>query len=514
MARRLGIVLLVVGACARPPGGAAPPVRASAAATTPPPTNAAAVERATALIDALQSLDADGVPLPDLTRARRLAALGASPESLAALDALLTSAWLEAARALTGHRIVPSEVDSSWALEPEPFDARRALDEAMRADRLVAALAALRPPHPEYERLRAALRRYRTIAAARGWPVVPAGPPLESGAAGPRVATVRAVLATMGDLDSTRGAGDQGDRYDDTLAAAVQRFQRRHGLAPDGIVGEATRAALNTPVAQRVRQLELALERWRWLPRQLEPPYVMVNIPAFEMQLVDSAPAEPPRRVILGRPDWRTPLLRGDITHVVIAPPWGVPPEIARRELIPLLRADTGYAARAGILVYQDTGAEPAAVDPATVDWSAPDSVLPHRLVQLPGPLNPLGRVKLVFRNRFGVYLHDTPAFELFGEPERALSHGCVRVDGAFDLARRLLRDQPEWTAERLDTLAAAWTTRWIRLRRPVPVLLVYATAWVDAAGEVQFRDDLYGWDALLAAALEREGQRVSSRLP
>jgi murein L,D-transpeptidase YcbB/YkuD len=460
-----------------------------------------APERAAAAIDALQSLDADGLPVVALERARLLLERegATSADSLARLDVLLTRSWLDAARGLSGHRIVPVQIDSAWSLAPEPVDPVGALEQAMTQDRVVAALADFRPAHAAYEGLRGAWQRYHAIAARGGWPALGGGTALEPGASGPRVATLRTMLAAVGDLDTTRGAGD---RYDDTLAAAVRRFQQRHGLAADGIVGDRTRAALNTPVEQRLRQLELNLERWRWLPRRLEAPYVMVNIPAFELRFVDTGGAVTARRVILGRPDWRTPLLAASITHIVVAPPWGVPTEIARRELVPLLRADTGYAARAGILIYPEGNGETGAVDSWAVDWSAADSAFPYRLVQLPGPANPLGRVKLVFRNAFGVYLHDTPAIELFGAPERALSHGCVRVDGAFALARELLRDRPEWTPGRLDSLAARWTTQWIRLARPVPVYLVYFTAWVDAAGDVQFRNDLYDWDTLLAASL------------
>lgn len=527
MARRLLILVLVAAACARPgtrtavhtppadtatvldlAGAIARIVPAELAAVYTPRayapvflTTRGAVDRAASAIDSLAALDADGLVTPELPRARRLLSAGRA-DSLAQLDVLLTAAWLDAARALAGGRVVPAAIDSAWDLMPEGVDAADALARAIAADRVAASLAEVRPPHAGYAGLRAAWLRYRAIADQGGWPALPAGAPLGPDSRGPAVATLRVILAQLGDLDSNTVAGDS---YDEPLAAAVRTFQRRHGLVPDGRVGDPTRAALSIPVTARLRQIEVNLERWRWLPRQLEPPYVMVNIPAYELAVVDSAGTVTRRRVILGRPDWRTPLLRGTITHVVIAPSWGVPPEIARRELAPLLRADTGYATRTRMLVYPLSG-EPNAVDPATVDWSAPDSAFPYRLVQLPGPTNPLGRVKLVFRNRFGVYLHDTPAVELFGSAERALSHGCVRVEDALGLARWLLHERPDWAA-RLDTLAAAGTTQWIRLPRAVPVYLVYFTTWVDARGDLQFRDDLYGWDGLLSAAL-------SSRLP
>jgi murein L,D-transpeptidase YcbB/YkuD len=252
-----------------------------------------------------------------------------------------------------------------------------------------------------------------------------------------------------------------------------------------------------------VRRIEVNLERWRWLPRRLEPPYVLVNIPAFELRLVERGGAVQVRRVVLGRPDWPTPLLAGTITHVILAPTWTVPAEIARQEVIPAVRADTGYLARLGIQVFADSGSL-TPLDPALVDWTAAtsDSVPRVRLVQLPGPANPLGRVKFLFDNPLAIYLHDSPATELFAAEERALSHGCVRVAGAMDLAERLLRDVPGWDASRLAEVAAAGVTRSVALSRPVPIHLVYFTAWVDEGGVLQLRDDVYGWDAKLAAAL------------
>jgi murein L,D-transpeptidase YcbB/YkuD len=241
------------------------------------------------------------------------------------------------------------------------------------------------------------------------------------------------------------------------------------------------------------------LERWRWLPRRLDAPYLVVNIPAFELAWMDSGGAAASSRVILGRTDWQTPLLHSAVTHVVLAPPWRVPQEITRRELLPLIRSDTSYLRRHGFDVYRPGSSRP--VDPADVDWSAADSLVNVRLVQRPGPSNPLGRVKLVFANQFAVALHDTPAPELFKTGDRALSHGCVRVESALELAARLLSGTA-WDARRLAAVADSGTTRWIALPRPVPVYVTYFTAWVDADGVLQLRDDRYGWDARLAAAL------------
>jgi murein L,D-transpeptidase YcbB/YkuD len=374
-----------------------------------------------ALLDSIDALVADGLhPAAGMARTRALLAGASDADSMATLDLLLTTLWLDAARGLSGARVIPARVDTAWSVVPQVPDLWAVLTTAAQDGGLVVALTALRPQHEGYARLRQALARYR------------------SGAAGP----------------------------------------------PDPV---------------RERQLIANLERWRWLPRRLEAPYLVVDIPAFELQVHDSGGVTR-SRVILGRSDWRTPLVHSTVTHVVLAPPWRVPDEIARREILPLIRADTGYLGRHGFLVYR--AGTTRRLDPATIDWTAPDTALRVRLVQQPGPTNPLGRVKLVFANQFAIALHDTPAPGLFDNGTRALSHGCVRVEGALPLAARLLAGTGGWDVERLTSTADAGTTRWIALPRPVPVYVTYFTAWVDDEGVLRFRDDLYGWDAALAAAL------------
>lgn len=289
-------------------------------------------------------------------------------------------------------------------------------------------------------------------------------------------------------------------RRDGRLAAALTALRPRHeGYARLRAALQREFTSAGWPDTALRRLLVVNLERWRWLPPQLETPYLMVNIPAQELRLVEAGGTQTAYRAILGRSDWRTPLVTSAVTQVVLAPSWRVPAEIMRREILPLVRADTTYLQRNGFLVFR--GRSTRAVDPATVDWWGADT-LRVRLVQQPGPGNPLGRVKLVFENDFSVGLHDTPAPGLFDAPDRALSHGCVRVEKAMELASRLLDGDPKWDAERLMAAAATWTTRSIALPRRVPVYVTYFTAWVDDDGVLQRRADLYGWDARLAAAL------------
>jgi murein L,D-transpeptidase YcbB/YkuD len=282
------------------------------------------------------------------------------------------------------------------------------------------------------------------------------------------------------------------EAYDPALESAVRRFQTLHGLTDDGVVGLETIAALNVPAATRVRQLAHAAEQRRRLPDSLGRRYILVNVPDFTLQLVEDGRPAFRTRVIVGRPDWPTPGVSSTITELIFRPLWRVPRSIAELEILPLVRRDSTYLRRVAMRVFRDTSANGAEVDPSAVDWAAvsPRS-LAYRFVQEPGPENPLGGVKFVLHSPFAVFLHDTPARALFGLRSRALSHGCVRVEGADRLAALLL---PEWP---LDSIRGAMREggereRRVRLARPVPVHLVYWTAWLEPDGFVAFRSDLY----------------------
>ena len=253
--------------------------------------------------------------------------------------------------------------------------------------------------------------------------------------------------------------------------------------------------------AERVRQIEANLERWRWLPRDLGARYIMVDIPAFSLEVSDSGRTVHTARVIVGRLDWPTPITTAPATQLVFHPSWYIPRAIALAEVIPAQIRDSAYFGRAGIRVFPARGGRE--IEPATVDWrEVTERNYAYRLVQDPGPANPLGAVRLHVANAFGVTLHDTPQRGLFSLPARALSHGCIRVERALELAELLLRNVPGWTPDTTAAVLRAGRERWVVLPEAVPVVLAYWTAWVDGDGVLRFRDDLYGWDARLAAAL------------
>jgi murein L,D-transpeptidase YcbB/YkuD len=420
------------------------------------------------------------------------------PVVAAELDILLTDALMRYAVDVHVGRAAPARRGPEVDVEPRRLDPLVAVAEAAAAPDLRAWLEALPPQHPEYARLRALLARYRALAAAGGWPVLPEGPKLEVGAVGPVVTTLRRRLVATGDLPA---AAARGNRFDAAVRRGVQAFQRRHGLVPDGVVGAATRAALDVDVDTRIDQIVANLERWRWLPDDLGARYVVVDIPAFTAALVEGGRPVLAMPVVVGRPDRMTPILAAQITRLTFNPSWTVPTTIADHDMLGRIRRDASYFASEGIRVYSGPPGERHEIDPATVDWRR-SRLEGLKLRQPPGPKNPLGRVRFDMPNINGVYLHDSPARGLFRRPVRAFSSGCVRLGDALELAWRLLDDLPEWTPERRAALLGSWQTRTVTLRTPVPVYLLYRTVWVDEEGVAHFRDDLYGHDRRLLQAL------------
>jgi L,D-transpeptidase YcbB len=438
-----------------------------------------------AVLRVIEAASTDGLDPDDypLGRIRALMKGGSAPDTLAILDLLLSRTLLAYSTDLARGRIDPAAADSSWTAATRPVDLVAVLETALDSSGGPAqALQALAPQPPPYADLRRALGRYRDIAAHGGWPVVPADAAILRGGQGARVAILRARLAREADLAS--GDGDSGNVYDTAAEHAVRRFQARHGLDADGIVSGATLAALNVPVEARVRQIALNMERWRWMPRALGERYVMVNSAAFTLEIVDSGRPVMTMPAIVGRRDWPTPIVSGEITGLIFSPVWNIPRTIAREEVLPLAERDPTYLERHRITVSEDSG---------TFDFE---------VKQAPGGDNPLGGVKVVFGSRFNVCIHDTPARSLFRERVRPFSHGCIRVERAADLAAYLLRDSVRWTADSVRVRMADSTQQVVRFRSPIPVHLSYWTAWVDDDGTVEFRNDIYDWDAKLAVIL------------
>lgn len=434
----------------------------------------------------------------------------AAAARLADFDLLMTAAFLRYASDLTTGRVHPDEIRNDWHTNPPELDPAAKLDLALKEGKLEELIATLPPPHEGYARLREALKKLREVDAGGGWPQVPTGPPLAPGARGPRVAALRQRLSgspVPADAAAYASTG-AGDQYDAALADSVRRFQSLHGIEPDGKVDARTLGELNSPVDQRIRQVELNLERWRWIPRRLGDPCVILNIPAFELQYRKGGATVLRMRIVVGQAFTPTPVFSDQIVAVVANPPWNVPESISLKEYLPELRENPKAFAKRGLRIMEGPEENAREIDPAKVNWRRVDEEdFPYHIRQDPGPDNALGRVKFHLTNDFHIYLHDTPARSLFGHSDRDLSHGCIRVEKPLELAARIL-DEParELLREALETTEE----RHLPVKPPVPIHLVYLTAWVDEAGALHFSPDVYDHDGPQRTALDRAASRLS----
>jgi murein L,D-transpeptidase YcbB/YkuD len=432
-------------------------------------------------------------PAPQADEAERVRAI-------AQRDLVATDAFVRLAYHLYFGKADPRAIASGWNFSRtlDGVDPVAALSDLLAAPDVATALEALAPRLRAYRDLRDALAQLRAVERAGGWPAVAPGPKLEVGATGPRVAQLRARLRASGDL-AEDGAGDV---FDAALQAAVRRFQSRHGLEADGVVGRATVAALNVGVTERIAQVRANLERLRWVARDLTGDYLLVDIAGFTAQLWLAGAPVWSARVIVGRPYRRTPEFRARMKYLVLNPEWNVPPTILREDVLPKVLADPAYLDRHAMRVVDATGRR---VDPAAIDWAAYRAnprAFPYQIVQAPGGDNPLGAIKFMFPNEHLVYLHDTPARELFERATRAFSSGCIRVERPLELARLLLDDPLRWSEDKLREAIATGRTQTVPVRHAVPVMLLYFTATVGADGTLHFRPDLYGRDQPILAAL------------
>lgn len=473
----------------------------------------------TTLLDALRRAGEHGLDPEDyaLSRLDRLVAqIGKGPlddaavARLADFDLLMTAGFFRYASDLSTGRVHPDEIRNDWHTNPPELDPLTKLDQARKDDNLAGLLEALPPPHAGYARLREALKRLHEVEAAGGWPAIPEGPKLGPGSRGQRVALLRQRLSdTAGEQASAADvtAGDD-DRFDQALAGSVRRFQEQHGLEPDGKVGARTLAEMNVPLEQRVRQVELNLERWRWIPRRLGDPHVFVNIPGFDLELVRGGISAWRTRIVVGKAFTPTPIFSDQIVAVVVNPPWNVPDSIAVEEYLPELRKDPKAFMRHGLRVLEGSEEDGREVDPRHVKWRALEKGhFPYHLRQDPGPDNALGRMKFQLTNDLHIYLHDTPTRSLFGQSDRDLSHGCIRVERPLDLAEQLLGESSQAL---LREALNQKKERHLSIKPPVPIHILYLTAWVDEAGSLRFSPDVYDFDGPQRTALDRVASRVA----
>jgi murein L,D-transpeptidase YcbB/YkuD len=421
----------------------------------------------------------------------------------AATDTYLTYLYMKFASDLADGVSDVARAEPAWKIKTESVDPLDRLERAVEDNRVAESLSDLTPEAPAYRALRQALAQYREYAMRGAWPTVPSDIKVKPGQVSEHVPAIARRLAASGDYAGALPADGQATAYTADLQEAVRRFQRRHGLTDDGVVGAAAAAEMNVPLAERIRQIELNLERWRWMPRNLGDRYVLVNIPEMRLNLWEGDTVGLTMRVVVGKKDTPTPIFDEKMKYLVFSPYWNVPPDIAKDETLPSVMKDAGFLDRMNMEVVDKAG---NTIDPATIDLTGPGS---YRFRQRPGPSNSLGLVKFMFPNEFNVYLHDTPADALFARASRAFSHGCVRLEQPQTLAEYVLRDQPEWTPERIREAMNGGQERTVNLKTPLPVYIGYWTASVSPDGLVQFRKDVYGIDGRLAAAIGERQQRL-----
>jgi len=335
-----------------------------------------------------------------------------------------------------------------------------------------------------------AIQQYEAIVARGGWPTVPPAERLRLGAKHPSVVPLRQRLIAAGDLAANGGVGEVYDSY---VEAAVRRFQLRHGLSADGIVREQTLDALNIPAEIRLNQLKTNLVRLRTLSASLGERFVTVNIPGAHAEAVDHGTALSRHTAVVGKPDRPSPDIQSRVVEINFNPYWTVPASIVRKDLIPRMQEEPDYLTKNRIRILDQSGKE---LPPSQINWYSNEATN-YMFKQDPGDFNSLGSIRINFHNQHGVYMHDTPFKNLFGEDFRFHSSGCVRIENVRGLVNWLLADTPGWSPAEIDQVIKSGERKDARLAKPVPLYWVYITAWATPDGVVQFRDDIYNRDGL-----------------
>jgi murein L,D-transpeptidase YcbB/YkuD len=468
--------------------------------------------QAQSVIRILQKADQKGLHSEDYDGPRwdpRLARLSAAPETeRARFDVALTVCVMRYISDLHIGRVNPQHFTFGLDVDQKKYN----LPEFVRQRLLTASdpkavLDGVEPPFAGYRRTQAALMRYFELARQDDGEQLPVpAKTVAPGAPYPSVPRLVRLLRLLGDLPADAVPSADPQIYAGPVVDAVKRYQLRHGLQADGRLGAKTVQSLNTPLAVRVRQLQLTLERWRWLPHNFPEPPVVVNIPEFRLRAFD--PDNRPvleMNVIVGKAfGHNTPVFADSMEYVVLRPYWNVTPTIQRSEIVPAIRKDRNYIANKGFEVTTQAG---QIVTDGPINDDLLEQLRTGKLAvrQKPGPANSLGLVKLIFPNRHNVYLHSTPAPELFSQARRDFSHGCIRVEKPAELAAWALRNTPGWDLERIrQGMQSGKDNQQVNLAKPIPVLILYGTAIVDEAGSVRFFDDIYGQDKSLEKVLAK----------
>jgi murein L,D-transpeptidase YcbB/YkuD len=453
----------------------------------------------------LSADDYDGPLWSDRLAKLKPAAPQPSEADAVRFDAALTVCVMRYISDLHIGKVNPKHFNFGFDVESKKYDLPEFLkNDVVGAPDVAAVLATVEPPFPGYRRTIQALQTYLDLAKKDDGEQLPAvKKTLAPGDSYPGVPRLTRLLRLLGDLPADANVPADGTVYEGPLVDAVKNFQRRHGRDPDGRIGAQTVADLNAPLSRSVRQMQLTLERWRWLPLAYQKAPIVANVPEFRLRAYDeNFKVALSMNVVVGKAyDHSTPIFSDSLQYVVFRPYWNVPYSIARSEFFSHIARDPDYLSKKGFEVVnsrQDVVAS-GAVTPAVLEQLRAGKLF---IRQLPGPKNSLGLVKFIFPNSYSVYMHDTPAQQFFAKSRRDFSHGCIRLEKPADLAVWVLRDNPGWTADRVRAAMNGGTQQQVNLVHPIPVLIVYGTVIVTEDGVVHFYDDIYGLDAALEKVL------------
>jgi murein L,D-transpeptidase YcbB/YkuD len=421
----------------------------------------------------IEALDAEDGGLDDAARSGYIADL----------DVVLSEGYMRYARDVVVGAIDPDSVGTSWRIPRDEAPGEAVLRSLVRGGDPVQIIERLRPATPYYGRMMTALARLRSVQEAGGWAVLPGGTAVAEGDSSAVVALLRARLSASNDPREARLARSgaaQANVYDRDLRDALRHFQERHAIDDDGQLGSATLRELNHDVEDRIAEVMLSLDRWRWLPLDLGRLFVMVNIAGWELEVVENDRTIESMNVVVGKEGWNTPVFSDTIEHVVLNPYWTPPQSIMEEEILPAIARDPSYLERNNFERTSGGGVR-----------------------QRPGSNNALGKFKFLFPNDDNIYLHDTPADHLFSRVRRDFSHGCIRLERPADLARLLVEKASSHSPASIAGMVATGAEKWIALKRPIPVYLVYFTAWVKEDGTLRIHHDVYGHDDELESEVE-----------
>ena len=432
------------------------------------------------------------------------------------LDVLMTDAFFLVASDYSSGRLDRFGKPRWQVRAPKGIDFVETLSFAIENGKIFESLKGFLPQGSWYTELKSALPGMKNMVEAGGWPRVPAiprGRKIMPGEVDPRVVVVRRRLEASGDIPGGMSEPhtylESEEIYDEKLVEAVVEFQRSHGLEPDGVIGGGTAAAMNIPAKSRLAQLKINMDRMRsWASRFEKPRYIVANFPAFEVMVFENGKDVLDMRAIVGQFKRQSPIMSNEIKFLVFSPKWHVPVSIAVKDKLPILVKDPAYLSRMGMTVYDLSEGGKVQVDAASIDWTqveANEETFPYLIVQKPGRGNALGKVKFMFPNKHSVYMHDTSQPSLFMRQNRMLSSGCIRVQKPVDLAKYLLRDKDGWTDEKINKSMNRDDVLYVNLTEPVPVHLVYFTAWAGDGRGVRYFRDIYKFDRAYERNLSRQ---------